>query len=82
METTIMGHIGYRIWGIWGSYQSRDQSEASNLACMPSHFCPTAGGFYELARKVSCFVAQVEGAPVSGPLMLKCVLSLERESLS
>ena len=20
METTIMGYIGYRIWGIWGSY--------------------------------------------------------------
>ena len=20
METTIMGHMGYRIWGIWGSY--------------------------------------------------------------
>ena len=22
METTIMGYIGYRIWGIWGSHHN------------------------------------------------------------
>ena len=26
METTIMGFIGYRIWGIWGSWYNRPKA--------------------------------------------------------
>ena len=37
METTIMGYIGYRIWGIWGSYYHIPKTITQIRV---SEFCP------------------------------------------